>query len=161
MVPATPATRVLEKARVPFHSHSYDHDPRAVAEGLPYGQEAAEALGVPAEQVFKTLLVDCDGRLCVVVVPVLARVALKAVAAEVHGRRAHLCDPALAERTTGYRVGGISPLGQKRRLPTVIDASALDQPSIFVSGGRRGFDIELAPADLVRLTDATVARITA
>lgn len=151
----TPATVALTRADVPFTTHAYEHDPAAPS----YGLEAAEVLGLPAEQVFKTLFVEVDGRLAVGIVPVSCRLDLKAVAAAAGGKKATLADPALAERASGYVVGGISPLGQKRAHPTVLDDSALDHDKVYVSGGRRGLDIGLSPDDLVRLTRATLAPI--
>jgi Cys-tRNA(Pro)/Cys-tRNA(Cys) deacylase len=139
--------------------HTYGHDPRAHARGLSYGEEAAQALGVDAHQVFKTLVAEVDGSLTVAVVPVDGQVDLKALADAVGGKRAAMADPPAAERATGYVVGGISPLGQRRRLPTVIDESALELPTILVSAGRRGVDVELAAADLIRLTGAVTAPI--
>ena len=138
---------------------AYEHDRLARDRGLSYGQEAALALGVNPRQVFKTLLADVDGRLTVAVVPVDGSLDLKALAAAVGGKRASLADPAAAERVTGYVVGGISPLGQRRRLPTVVDESALAWATVLVSAGRRGLDVELAPADLVRLTGAVTAAV--
>ena len=151
----TPATVALTRAGVAFELHEYDHDPRAAS----FGQEAADALGVAPERVFKTLLADVDGRLTVGVVPVSGQLDLKALARAVGGSKAAMADVAAAQRATGYVVGGISPVGQKRRLPTVVDESALTHPTVFVSGGRRGLDLELEPADLVRATEATTARI--
>ena len=133
----------------------YEHDPAATS----YGLEAAATLGVEPGRVFKTLLAEVDGRPVVAVVPVSGSLDLKALAAAVGGKRAVLADPAVAERLTGYVVGGISPLGQRKRLPTVVDASALEHGTVLVSAGRRGLDVELAPADLVRLTAAATARI--
>jgi Cys-tRNA(Pro)/Cys-tRNA(Cys) deacylase len=121
--------------------------------------EAALALGLDPAQVFKTLLADVDGRLVVAVVPVDRSLDLKALAAAAGGKRAVMAEPAVAERATGYVVGGISPLGQRRRLPTVVDASALGWDSVLVSAGRRGLDVELAPGDLVRLTAAVTAPV--
>ncbi|HET9655587.1 MAG TPA: Cys-tRNA(Pro) deacylase [Kineosporiaceae bacterium] len=138
---------------------AYDHDPRAHDRGLAYGLEAAQALGIEPQRVFKTLVADVDGALTVAVVPVDAQLDLKALAGAAGGKRAAMADPAAAERATGYVVGGISPLGQRRRLATVVDASALDFPTVLVSAGRRGLDVELAPADLVRLTGARTAGI--
>jgi Cys-tRNA(Pro)/Cys-tRNA(Cys) deacylase len=139
--------------------HEYDHDP-AVAS---YGSEAAEALGIEARRVHKTLVasVELGGREQRVVagVPVDAQHDLKALAASVGGKRAAMADPAAAERATGDVVGGISPRGQKKAVATVVDADALAFPTVFVSGGRRGLEIELAPADLVRLTKARTAPI--
>lgn len=152
---ATPATVALERAGVAFTRHSYVHDPAAAS----YGLEAAEALGLDPAAVFKTLLAELDARLVVGIVPVTGQLDLKALAAAVGGKRAVMAEPAVAERTTGYVVGGISPIGQKKRLPTVLDASALEQARIYVSGGRRGLDLGLDPRDLVRLLDAEVAHI--
>ncbi len=152
---ATPATRTLERAGVAFTQLSYDHDPRARSFGL----EAAEQLGLDPRSVFKTLLVEVDGRLVVAIVPVSGQLDLKALASAVGGKRATLADPATAERTTGYVVGGISPIGQRKRLPTVLDDDAMNLPEIYVSGGKRGLDIGLAPADLVALLDAQLASI--
>ncbi|MFI5646698.1 Cys-tRNA(Pro) deacylase [Kitasatospora sp. NPDC051705] len=151
----TPATVVLEGAAVPFTVHAYEHDPAAAS----YGGEAAEALGVTAERVFKTLVADVDGVLTVGVVPVAGQLDLKALAAAVGGKRAAMADPAAAERSSGYVRGGISPLGQRRPLRTVVDDSALAHPTVYVSAGRRGLEVELAPADLVALTGAATAAI--
>jgi Cys-tRNA(Pro)/Cys-tRNA(Cys) deacylase len=153
--PSTPATLALERAGVPFTPHVYEHHESATN----FGEEAAAALGLREEQVFKTLVVSVDGDLAVAIVPVADRLDLKAIAAAVGGKKASLADPTLAERRTGYVVGGISPVGQKTRIRTVLDASAAEHPTIFVSGGRRGFDIELSPADLARVTDASTAPI--
>ncbi len=139
---------------------AYEHDPRARERGLSYGLEAAQALGLDPAQVFKTLLADVDGALTVAVVPVDRTLDLKALAGAVGGKRATMADPAAAERATGYVVGGISPLGQRRRLATVVDVSALDFATVLVSAGRRGLDVELAPGDLVRLTGAVTAAIS-
>ncbi|MGW3229616.1 Cys-tRNA(Pro) deacylase [Kitasatospora sp. NPDC001095] len=151
----TPATVALEAAAVPFTVHAYDHDPAAAS----YGGEAAEALGVTPERVFKTLVADVDGTLTVGVVPVAGQLDLKALAAAVGGKRAAMADPAAAERSSGYVRGGISPLGQRRPLRTVVDATALGHPTVYVSAGRRGLEVELAPADLVALTGAHTAAI--
>ncbi|WP_340538715.1 Cys-tRNA(Pro) deacylase [Nocardioides sp. GXZ039] len=151
----TPATVALTRAGVDFVLREYHHDPRAESFGL----EAAEALGVDPERVFKTLLAEVDGALVVGIVPVTGQLDLKALAKAVGGRRASMADPAVAERATGYVVGGISPIGQKRRHPTLLDASALDHETVLVSGGRRGLDLEIAPADLVAVTGATTAEI--
>jgi Cys-tRNA(Pro)/Cys-tRNA(Cys) deacylase len=151
----TPATVALTSAGVAFTLHEYAHDPRAES----YGLEAAQALGVAPERVFKTLLADVDGHLTVAVVPVSGQLDLKALARAVGGSKAAMADAALAQRSTGYVVGGISPVGQKRRLPAVVDESALTQPTVYVSAGRRGLDLELAPADLVRITEAITGRI--
>ena len=151
----TPATVALEKAGVTFTVHAYDHDPRSAS----YGLEAADALGLDPDAVFKTLLAEVDGELVVAVVPVSGQLDLKALASAVGGKRAAMADPAVAERTTGYVVGGISPIGQRKRLRTVVDDSASARPAVYVSGGRRGVDLGLDPADLVRVLDAQVARI--
>ncbi len=152
---ATPALLELTRAKVPFTVHSYDHDPDASSFGL----EAAELLGLDPHRVYKTLLVEADGRLAVGIVPVSGSLVLKAVAHALHAKKAQMADVAQAERATGYVAGGISPLGQKRRHPTVVDTSATAWDTVFVSAGRRGLDVELAPADLIRLTGAVVADI--
>ena len=160
-VTGTPATVVLERSGVVWAAHPYEHDPAAAS----YGLEAAQALGVEPARVLKTLLVRLDppgaapGGLAVGVVPVDRQLDLKAVAAAVGAKRASMAPPEVAERTTGYVVGGISPLGQKRPLRTVVDTSALEHATVLVSGGRRGYDVELAPGDLVRLTGASTGDI--
>lgn len=151
----TPATVALTRAGIAFTPRSYEHDPAAAS----YGLEAAEALGVEPARVFKTLLVQTDSGLAVGVVPVDRQLDLKALAGAVGSKKATMADPAAAERSTGYVVGGISPIGQKRALPTVLDDSALGHPTVLVSGGRRGLDLELSPADLVAATRATTAPI--
>jgi Cys-tRNA(Pro)/Cys-tRNA(Cys) deacylase len=164
----TPATVALSRAGIDFTVRSYEHDP-SVAADVSYGEEAAVALGVDPARVFKTLLGVVDqaggssrsGRLAVAIVPVTGKLDLKALARALGGKRAQLAEPADAERVTGYVVGGISPVGQKRRLPTVLDATALEHATVLVSGGRRGMDIELAPADLVAVTGARVADLRA
>jgi Cys-tRNA(Pro)/Cys-tRNA(Cys) deacylase len=151
----TPATVALTAAGVEFTVHSYDHDPSHPS----YGEEAAEAMGVSPDRVFKTLVTDIDGTLTVAVVPVAGQLDLKALAAAAGGKRATMADPTLAERTTGYVRGGISPLGQRKKLPTVLDASASSHPTICVSAGRRGLEVELSPEDLQKLTEAVLAPI--
>ncbi|MFE1799359.1 Cys-tRNA(Pro) deacylase [Streptomyces sp. NPDC059517] len=151
----TPATVALTAAGVAFTVHAYEHDPAHPS----YGKEAAEAMGVSPDRVFKTLVADVDGDLTVAVVPVAGSLDLKALAAAVGGKRAAMADPAAAERTTGYVRGGISPLGQRKRLRTVLDASASGHATICVSAGRRGLEVELAPDDLARLTGAVVAAV--
>jgi Cys-tRNA(Pro)/Cys-tRNA(Cys) deacylase len=151
----TPATVALTKAGVIWTPREYVHDPAAGS----YGLEAAHSLGVEAERVFKTLVAEVDGRLTVAVVPVTTQLSLKALAAALAGKRSAMADPAVAEKTTGYVRGGISPFGQRTTLPTVVDSSALTHATVLVSGGRRGFDVEVTPADLVRLTSALVAPI--
>ena len=151
----TPAVVAAQRAGVECKTHEYPHDPAASS----YGLEAAAAMGVEPERVFKTLVASVDGRLVVAVVPVASSLDLKALAAAVGGKKAAMADPAHAERATGYVVGGISPLGQKKRLPVVVDESASSFETVFVSAGRRGLELELAPADLVRLTSATLEDI--
>ncbi|HEY6278609.1 MAG TPA: Cys-tRNA(Pro) deacylase [Streptosporangiaceae bacterium] len=152
---ATSATALLAKLGIAHSVHSYGHDPRHPSFGL----EASEALGVAPERVFKTLVAEVDGALTVGVVPVAGQLDLKALAAAAGGKRAVMAGVAVAERATGYVAGGISPLGQRKRLPVVVDASALGFATIYCSGGRRGLELELAPADLVRATGAVVAPI--
>lgn len=151
----TPATVALSAAGVNYRLLPYAHDP----DNRHYGSEAAERLGLPPEQVFKTLLADCAGRLVVAVVPVAGALDLKALAAAVGAKKATLADPAVAERSSGMVVGGISPIGQKRRLPTVVDESARELTTMCVSAGRRGLQVALAPADLIAVTGARWARI--
>lgn len=151
----TPATVALAAAGIAYEVRSYDHDPRATS----YGTEAAEALGVDPARVFKTLLASLDGRLVVGVVPVTGQLDLKALARALGGSKAVMAEVAAAERATGYVAGGISPVGQKRAHPTALDAGALEHTTILVSGGRRGFDLELAPTDLVAITAAVIATI--
>ena len=154
---ATTALKALDAAGVTYRVHEYEHDPRSTN----FGMEAAAALGVPAARVFKTLLAS-DGRALVVgIVPVDRTLDLKALATHVGVKRLVMAEPAVAERSTGMVVGGISPVGQKRALPTVLDESALGHDTVLVSGGRRGLDVELAARDLVRLTRATVGPIAA
>jgi Cys-tRNA(Pro)/Cys-tRNA(Cys) deacylase len=153
----TAATIVLERAKIPFTLHEYAHDPRHES----YGLEACEALGVPPEQVFKTLVAAVDGSLAVGVVPVHRQLDLKALAAAAGGKKAVMADVAAAERATGFVAGGISPVGQRRRLPVVVDESALTLGTMICSGGRRGLEIEIAPTDLIRAAGATVAAIAA
>ncbi|MCF4121788.1 Cys-tRNA(Pro) deacylase [Antribacter sp. KLBMP9083] len=152
----TPAIVALEKAGVAHTLHPYEHDPGS---DLGYGLEAAAAIGVTATQVFKTLLADVDGRLVVGIVPVDRKLDLKALAKAAGGKKAIMAEPASAERATGYVVGGISPLGQKQRHATVLDDSAEAYDVVYVSGGRRGLDVGLAPGDLLRLTGGTTAPI--
>lgn len=152
----TTATIALERAKIPFTLHEYPHDPRASS----YGMEASEALGIAPERMFKTLVASVDGSaLAVGVVPVDRQLDLKRLAAAVGGKKAVMAEVAAAERATGYVAGGISPVGQKKRLPVVVDASAMEFATMFCSAGRRGLEIELAPADLVRAVGAVVAGI--
>ena len=154
----TPAINVAKKAGVTFRIHEYAHDPNAAS----YGEEAANLLGLDYRQVFKTLLVSLTGgkhTLAVGVVPVNAMLDLKAVAKVLGAKKAEMADPKVAERSTGYVVGGISPLGQKKRLPLVLDQSAAEQSTIFVSAGRRGLEIELAPQALIDLSEGIFSNI--
>ena len=151
----TPATVALIAAGVAFTQHAYEHDPGARSFGL----EAAEVLGLPPEQVFKTLLVDTGAGLAVAIVPVAGQLDLKAMASALGAKRVTMADPVAAQRSSGYVVGGISPIGQKRALPTVVDESAELFDVVYVSGGRRGLDVGLSPTDLVRVTHAVVADI--
>ncbi|MFM9918680.1 Cys-tRNA(Pro) deacylase [Lacisediminihabitans sp. H27-G8] len=152
---ATPATSALSALGIAFIEHEYAHD----SANTSFGLEAAAVLGIEPERVFKTLLADVDGSLAVAIVPVSGRLDLKALASALGGKKAAMADPALAERRTGYVVGGISPIGQKTAVRTVLDETAELFDTIFVSGGRRGFDLELAPEDLVRATAARLAPI--
>jgi Cys-tRNA(Pro)/Cys-tRNA(Cys) deacylase len=149
-VAQTPAIVAAERAGIPFRLHAYEHDPAADS----YGLEAAEKLALDPATVFKTLVVDLDGKTALAIVPVSAQLDLRAL-----GKRAAMADRATAERATGYVLGGISPLGGRRRLPTLLDSSALGHETIHVSAGRRGLEIELAPQDLARLTGAEIKPI--
>lgn len=151
----TPATVALTAAGADYTVHAYEHDPAHPS----YGDEAAGAMGVSPDRVFKTLVAEVDGELTVAVVPVAGTLNLKALASAVCGKRAVMADPAAAERTTGYVRGGISPLGQRKKLRTVLDDSASSHATICVSAGRRGLEVELAPGDLARLTGAVLAPI--
>lgn len=158
----TPATVLLTRRKVGFTLHSYAHsDPADHRSGAGYGQEAVDALGLDAARVFKTLVASVDGTLTVGVVPVDATLDLKALAAAVGGKKAAMAPVADAERATGYVAGGISPLGQRKRLPIVVDASAVVFETVFCSAGRRGLEVELAPADLAAVTGARFAPIAA
>jgi len=161
------ATRAIDElvgAGIDHTVHAYAvHEPAGARAGHDrrpaWGDDAAAALGVDPVRIHKTLIVSIDGRLAVAIVPVAAELDLKAFAAALDGRKATMADPAEAERATGYVRGGISPLGQRRRLPTVVDSAAMALPTIFVSAGRRGLQVELAPADLVRVANAVVTPI--
>lgn len=159
--PETPATRALDALGIRWRPHLYAHDPRE----RNYGMEAARALGLDPQRVFKTLVVSLEGRglegrgLAVAVLPVAAQLDVRAFAHACGGKHGDLADVAVAERSTGYVTGGISPIGQRRALTTVLDDSAVSFETIFVSGGRRGFDIEVAPSDLLRACAAQTARI--
>ncbi|AOZ12061.1 Cys-tRNA(Pro) deacylase [Pseudomonas lundensis] len=152
----TPALDLLKKVRAEHRIHSYEHDPKAAS----YGHEAAEKLGLAPAQVFKTLLASSEkGELLVAVVPVVGSLDLKALAHAAGVKKAEMADPAAAQRSTGYLLGGISPLGQKKRLRTFIDSSAEGFETIYVSAGRRGLEVELAPSVLAEQTRATFADI--
>ena len=152
---STRATQRLTTLGLPFQVHSYAHDQRASS----YGAEAAAALGVPPDRVFKTLIASVDGQLTAAVVPVTRQLNLKALADAVGGKKAEMAKTAPAERATGYVVGGISPIAQRRALPVVVDSSALGYRTVFCSAGQRGLELELAPADLILATGAVVAPI--
>jgi Cys-tRNA(Pro)/Cys-tRNA(Cys) deacylase len=145
----------LRQRKIAHQVHSYPHDPRSSS----YGLEAANALGIDPARCFKTLVADVDGMLTVAVVPVGGSLDLKALAAAVGGKRAVMADPVAAERSSGYVRGGISPIGQRRPLRTVVDSTAVDAATMYVSAGRRGLEIEIAPADLIALTGAEIAAI--
>ena len=151
----TPATVAVARAKVEHRIHEYHHDPAAPS----YGEEAAEQLGADPAGVFKTLVAEVDGRLTVAVVPVAARLDLKALAAAAEGRKAVMAEPAAAERATGYVIGGISPLGHRKRLPVFLDASMQGRPTVMVSAGRRGLELELSPTDLARLSGGRFAEL--
>lgn len=154
----TRATQELTRLGIPHSVHAYRPDPDGTRAGS-YGIEAAAALGLAPGQVFKTLIANVDGSLTVAVVPVGGQLNLKALAQAVGGKRAEMAEPAAAERATGYVTGGISPIGQRKRLPVVIDSTAFDWPAVYCSAGQRGLQLQLAPADLVRVTGAVVAPI--
>jgi Cys-tRNA(Pro)/Cys-tRNA(Cys) deacylase len=151
----TRATELLARSGIPHTVHRYTHDPRHPS----YGQEASEVLGVPPERVFKTLVAVVDGTPTVAVVPVAGSLDLKALATAVGGKKSAMAEPVLAERATGYVTGGITSLGLRKRLPVVVDSSALDHDTVFCSAGQRGLEIELAPSDLVAAAGAQVAPI--
>ncbi|PWQ95329.1 Cys-tRNA(Pro) deacylase [Leucothrix arctica] len=153
----TPAINLAKKSKTPHTIHEYTHD--AASES--YGLEAAEKLGVPVTQVFKTLVVKLDGKtLAVGVLPVSEMLSMKAIAKAAGAKKAEMADPSEVERATGYVLGGVSPLGQKKRLKTVIDQSACDQQTIYVSAGRRGLEIELSPESLKKLVSGAYSYIT-
>lgn len=153
----TPAIARAKQARIPYHIHEYVHDDSAAS----YGLEAAEKMDVAPERVFKTLVASAGGKdLVVAVVPVACKLDLKRLAKAIGAKKTVMADVKLVERTTGYVVGGVSPLGQKKRLPTVIDNAAKEHGTIFVSAGKRGLEIELAPGDLADLTEATFAPVS-
>lgn len=156
MSKTTPATRALDRAGIAYTLSTYDYDPGGERVGL----QAAEALGVPAGEVLKTLMVKVDGKPACVVLASDREVSMKRLAAALGGKAAEMMKPADAERITGYRVGGVSAFGQKRAVPTVLDAAAADLPAAFVNAGQRGLQARLAPADLVAALDAVVADIS-
>jgi Cys-tRNA(Pro)/Cys-tRNA(Cys) deacylase len=151
---ATRALEVLVLSGTAHNVHEYAHDPAA-----PYGLEAAQALGTEPDRVFKTLVTSAADGLAVAVIPVSGELDLKAMAQALGAKKVTMAEPAAAERVTGYVIGGISPLGQKRHLLTIIDESAVLWPTVFVSGGHRGLEIELAPTDLIALTRARLAPV--
>jgi len=155
MARGTPTTLALEQAGVAFTLHEYAYDPAADRVGL----QAAEAMGVPAPTVFKTLMVLVDGKPACAVIASDRQVAMKQLAATLGAKSAAMMPPADAERLTGYKVGGISPFGQRRQVPTVMDEAAMDRAEIFLNGGRRGLQVRLAPAEAVRATGARIAAI--
>jgi len=154
---ATPATRFLDAAKVAYELATYDYDPNADRIGL----QAAEALGAAPDEVLKTLMVLADGRPACVVLASDREVSMKRLAAALGAKTAEMMRPADAERVTGYRVGGVSPFGQKKRAPTVLDEAALGKAQVFVNGGQRGLQARLSPADLVRVLQAKVASVAA
>lgn len=157
----TPATVALSAAGIEYALHPYDHEPAPATSGAEsYGSRAAAALGVEEHRIFKTLIAEANHRLVVAVVPVAGQLDLKLLARALSAKRATMADPRAAERSSGYVRGGISPIGQRTALDTVIDTSAGDFATVYVSAGRRGLQVELAPADLVTLTSATLAPIT-
>ena len=157
MAKATRATAALEKAGAAFTVHSYDYDPNADRIGM----QAAEALGEPPRRVLKTLMVLLDGKPACAIIPSDAQVAMKKLAAALGGKAAEMMKPADAERVTGFKVGGISPFGQMRRVPVAIEATALDEPYVFINGGQRGLQVRLGPKDAARMLDAAAAPLIA
>ena len=152
----TPAINLLKQTKTPHKIHEYLHDQNAES----YGLEAANKLGVPEARVFKTLVVNLDNKELVVgIIPVSAMLSMKSIAKAAGGKKAEMAAPKDVERTTGYVLGGVSPLGQKKRLKTVIDVSAQQFPTIYISAGRRGLEIELSPVDLAQLVNAVFAEI--
>ena len=152
----TPAVKALERAKISFQVHEYAHDPRSVS----YGLEAAEALGLDPDSVFKTLLAQLESKeLVVAIIPVSHTLNLKSLAKAARAKRAQMADPNDAQRSTGYVLGGISPFGQKKRLRTFVDTTILARQRVHVSGGRRGLEIEITPSDLITITQATAVAI--
>jgi Cys-tRNA(Pro)/Cys-tRNA(Cys) deacylase len=157
MAKATRATAALEKAGAAFTVHSYDYDPDADRIGM----QAADALGEPSARVLKTLMLLLDGKPACAILPSDAQVAMKKLAAALGGKSAEMMKPADAERITGFKVGGISPFGQMRKVPTAIEATAIEQPYVYINGGQRGLQVRIAPADAARILEAAVAPIIA
>ncbi len=157
MTAATQATVVLDRAKMHYSLHTYAHDPRSKS----YGDEAAAALGIDPQRIYKTLIASVDGHLVCSVVPVAASLNLKALAAAAGGKRAEMADPAKAQRATGYVLGGISPLGHRSRIPVFVDVSVNTFETVFVSAGKRGVQVELSPADLLSAAGARLAQIAA
>ena len=151
----TPAINAAKKAKIPYTVHEYVHDPACAS----YGLEAAEKLDMDPSRVFKTLVADLGGELVVAVIPVAAMLSMKLLAKAAGAKKAAMADKTLVERSTGYVLGGVSPLGQKKRLRTFLDESALAHPAILCSAGRRGLEIELTPQDLCRLTNGRTANL--
>ena len=152
----TPATQALKRAKIEFELFSFDHDPNETH----FGKEAAAKLNMSEDQLFKTLVVAVDGQLTVAVVPVSRQLNLKSLAKACKGKKAKMADKALVQKTTGYLTGGVSPFGQKKQLPTVVDASAMDFDRVHVSAGRRGLQVAVSPGDLVAMTRASVDKIS-
>jgi Cys-tRNA(Pro)/Cys-tRNA(Cys) deacylase len=153
----TPAVQVAKQAGVVFSVHQYEHDPHTAS----FGREAAEKLGAAADTIFKTLVVQTDkGELAITIVPVMKNLDLKAAASTLSAKKVRMADKSLVQRTTGYIPGGVSPLGQKKQLPTLIDSSAENHQQIYISAGRRGLEIALSPGDLVDLCNATLSEIS-
>jgi Cys-tRNA(Pro)/Cys-tRNA(Cys) deacylase len=153
----TPAINAAKRANVEFSTLSYEHDPQAAS----YGLEAAQKLNIDPQSVYKTLVTDCDGQLVVAIIPVVEKLSLKQVAKAAKAKKASMADPALVAKKTGYVMGGVSPLGQKSRLTTIIDNQAQTLVTMYVSAGKRGLEIALAPQSLRQLTQATFADICA
>lgn len=158
----TPAIKLVKKNKMPHSVHEYSHDASAISSGESYGQEAADKMDIAAEQVFKTLVVNLDNKeLVVAIIPVSSMLSMKYIAKAAKAKKAAMADKQEVERSTGYVLGGVSPLGQKKRLRTFIDDSAQGFPTIFVSAGKRGLEIELNPSDLAQLLSAHFIELSA
>jgi len=154
----TPAVNIAKKAKIDYILHSYTHDPASAS----YGEEASEKLGISSDRVFKTLVAQIDSReLVVAVIPVSSMLSMKQIAKVSGGKKAEMAKGVDVERSSGYILGGVSPLGQKKRLRTFIDSSAANFATIYVSAGRRGLEIELSPNDLVKITDGEMVALCA